>query len=567
MTRSPTEPSSAQGGEVAGVRAAVRAGCGSSRVSLSSVARAEAVVLAAMLLAGPTVLAGAGCDRPSEDAAGLHRPPGALSAEALREVTVRLTAFGPRSVGDPGHDPAASYVGGRLLLAGCKPILTDPFECGFLPDDADAEASRRAACGSVVAFAHALPLADAWSRMKGQAEAFTFDHPPRADLASALRRAACEEGVSRLTPFDVFKRPSPLFPRAVVRCLLRRRVRAEAGAEADAPRARSAVMARMLRRLARAHEAVLLAAPLDMRPAPGAGKHGADESASLVTLCALAEHVVCESLRPRRRTLICAALDGHWRGAAGARSLARMLGPGEARAPRTLRGGSPDPPRAGDSAAGRETRRAGIEAETRPTGTGEAKAQDASEDTQLAALLGPSSAAARAATLAETLEARPADPAVAAEAEDALVRLLRLEPYAVRLVLWLDLASGGRRVAVHVVGADGKASAALGRWLSEKVERAGKRGRASFSMEAKKGPEPASGRAVAALASAGRPAVLLRTADAPRDHWFTGEDTTERVDFAALADQARAVAALMSEVLAAEALPGGRRPRVTEARP
>jgi len=496
-------------------------------------------LLAALLLALTTAAAGAEADRPVGTAAGPLRRGGALSPERLRGVTARLMAFGPRAVGGQGHAHAASYVGGRLLLAGLKPILTDTFACrvpgggGATPEDG--RSARRVVCGSVVAFAHALPLADAWSLMKGQAEDFTFDHPPGPDLEAALRQAARDEGVARLVPFDVFKRPSALFPRAVVRCLLRRMVRGRAGAEAGDPRARAAVMAGMLRDLARAHEAVLLAAPLDMRPAPGAGAHGADESASLAVLCALAEYVACESPRPRTRTLICAALDGHWHGAAGARSLARMLG----------------------------------ERCQAPLSSGTAKVPDTdaetAEDAQLAALLGQSEAAARAPALAEAIEARPADPAAVAEAEDVLVRLLRMEPYAVRLVLCLDLASDGRRVTMHVADAAGEAGAGLRRWLSAAAERAKERCQASFSIDTKKvsdtGPAPdtASGRAWAALAAPGRPAVLLRTAGADRGRWFTAEDTPERMDFAALSDQAKAVAAMLSEVLAAEAPPGAAR--------
>ena len=511
-------------------------------------------LLVVLLLCTPPVVAGAEGDRRVGGAAGPLRRGGALSPERLRAVTARLMTFGPRAVGGGGHAPAASYVGGRLLLAGLKPILTDTFACR-VPDGGaaapdDAQPARRVACGSVVAFAHALPLADAWSLMKGQAEDFTFDHPPGPDLEAALRQAARDEGVARLAPFDVFKRPSALFPRAVVRCLLRRMVRARGGEAADAPRARAAVMAGMLRDLARAHEAVLVTAPLDMRPAPDAAAHGADESASLAVLCALAEYVACESPRPRTRTLICAALDGHSRGAAGARSLARMLAPGGASVPgsKASRGGSPDPPRSGDGAAGAATRRA--------ASAGEAEGQESSEDAQLAALLGPSEAAARAPALAEALEARPADPAAVAEAEDVLVRLLRLDPYAVRLVLCLDLASDGRRVAMHVGGAEAVAGAGLRRWLSDLAERAPKGCRARLSGGAKTVEDTASGRARAALAAPGRPAVLLRTDGADRGRWFTAEDTTERMDFAALSDQAKAVAALLAEVLAAEALPG-----------
>jgi hypothetical protein len=376
-----------------------------------------------------------------------------------------------------------------------------------------------------------LPLADAWSLMKGEAEAFTFARPPRPDLEAALQEAAKDEGVSRLTPFDVFKRPSPLFPRAVVRCLLRRMVRDDAGTEADHPAARGRVMAGMLRRLARAHEAVLVTAPLDMQPAAGAGSRGADESASLTLLCALAQHLVCDSPRPRTRTLLCAALDGHWRGAAGAHSLAGMLGK-RCQAP-SLTEKTKVPDTVGES----------------------------SEDAQLAALLGPSSAAARSPALATALERRPADAALAAEAEEILVRLLRREPYAVRLVVCLDLSGGGRRLSLHLAGARGAGETVLRQWLAGTVERAEGRCRASFSAEAGEGPHAASlsataaGRAQTALAAKGRPAVLVRTADAPRGRWFTAEDTVEGMDFAALAGQARAVAALLEEMLAADALP------------
>jgi len=501
--------------------------------------------------AGPVGAAAAAAPRGATD------PGRPLSAEALAEVAGRLAAFGSRAVGDEGRGPAASYVGGRFLLAGLKPVLTDTFTCPLPADGAGAAApdrrsSETAVCGSVVAFGHALPLADAWSLMKGEAEAFTFDRTPRPDLEAALRQAAEAEGVSRLEPFDVFKRPSPLFPEAVVRCLLRRLVRAEAGAGADHPAARAIVSARMLRRLARAHEAVLLAAPLDVRPA--AGTHRADESASLAALCALARHLVCESPRPRTRTVICAALDGHWCGAAGARSLARMLASGDARADGVPRGGSPDPPRAGadtdDRAAGAETRRASEESGV-----------ETAEDAQLAALLGPSEAAARAPALAEALEARPADAALAAEAEDVLVRLLRLEPYGVRLAVFLDLSDGGRRVTVHLAGAGGEEGAAFRQWLAEAVVRAQERCGMPFSAEASRAPdavslpETASGRAQAALASADRPAVLLRTADAGPSRRAASAEAEGRGGAAALAEQARAVAALLEEILAADDLP------------
>ena len=487
-----------------------------------------AAVLALMLSA---LAVGAQAGTTAGEAPAPPRPDGPLAAGSLRATTVRLMEFGARPVGAPGHDPAASYVGGRFLLGGLKPILTDTFPC---PAPADRPSGRGApsegaACGSVVAFGHALPLADAWSLMKGEAEAFTFAHPPRPDVEAALAQAARDEGVARMTPFDVFKRPSPLFPQAVVRCLLRRLVRREAGSEAADPAARGRVMAGMLRRLARAHEAVLVVAPLDMRPAPRAGRHGADESAALAVLCGLAQHVVCESPPPRRRTLICAALDGHWRGAAGARSLAAMLG--------------------GGGAARQEPRRAGN--------------AEPSEDAQLAALLGPSEAAARAPALAEALEARPADAALLAEAEDVLVRLLRLEPYRVRLVACLDLASGGRNVAVHLAAAGGEEGGAVRQWLAAAVRRAATRGPAPFAGDATDGEdtvsasETAAVRAQTALAARGRPAVLLRTADAPRDRWFTGEDTLERMDFAAVSAQARTVAALLEAILAAEDLPAG----------
>ncbi len=520
-----------------------------------------AAVLALMLWAPA-----AGAEAAARDADAPRRPDGPLAPASLRATTMRLMEFGPRPVGAEGHGRAASYVGGRFLLGGLKPILTDTFPCRIdeaaladKPPAAPAAASSGgpAACGSVVAFGHALPLADAWSLMKGEAEAFTFAHPPRPDLEAALEEAARDEGVARLTPFDVFKRPSPLFPRAVVRCLLRRLVRREAGDEADDPRARARAMAGLLRRLARAHEAVLVTAPLDMRPAPGAGRHGADESASLAVLCGLARHVVCESPPPRRRTLICVALDGHWRGAAGARSLARRLGPPKDGVPR---GGLPDAARAdaatADRAAGVETRRAGNEGEPRRAGTGEA-----AEDAQLAALLGPSAAAARAPALAEALRGRPADAALVAEAEDVLVRLLRLEPYAVRLVVCLDLSSGGRSVAVHLAAAGGEAGGEVRPWLAAAVRRAAKRGPAPFVVGTTaagdaSGPAPAAAvRGQTALAATGRPAVLLRTADAPRDRWFTAGDTVERMDFPALADQARTVAALVEEILASDDLP------------
>jgi len=483
--------------------------------------------------------------------AALGRPDGPLSPAALRAATARLMEFGPRPVGAAGHDDAASYVGGRFLLGGLKPILTDTFPCpapsGRPPNGGPP--SGDAVCGSVVALAHALPLADAWSLMKGEAEAFTFAHPPRPDLEAALAQAAEDEGVSRLTPFDVFKRPSPLFPRAVVRCLLRRLVRREAGDDAEVPTSRAAVAADMLRRLARAHEAVLVVAPLDMRPAPGAGDHGADESASLVVLCGLAEHVVCASPRPRTRTLVCAALDGHWRGAAGARSLAAMLGPAD---DRVSRGGA-QMPRAGadadNRAAGAETRRAAI--------------GEPSEDVQLAGLLGPSEAAARAEALAETLEARPEDADVVAEAEDVLVRLLRLEPYRVRLVVCLDLSSDGRALAVHLASAGGEEGAAHRGWLAAAVRRAEERSRTPFSGgtagagDTASAGEAAAGHAQTALAARGRPVLLLQTAGAPRDRWFTAGDTVQRMDAAALSVQARAVAALVEEILAAETLSAG----------
>jgi hypothetical protein len=483
------------------------------------------------------------------------RPDGPLAPDALRSATVRLMEFGPRPVGAEGHGPAASYVGGRFVFGGLKPVLTDAFACPVLSDrqPEGGPPSDPAACGSVVAFGHALPLADAWSLMKGEAEAFTFARPPRPDLEAALEQAARDEGVVRLTPFDVFKRPSPLFPRAVVRCLLRRLVRREAGTDADAPSARGRAMADMLRRLARAHEAVLVTAPLDMRPAPKAGAHGADESASLTVLTALAVHLVSESPRPRRRTLLCAALDGHWRRAAGARSLARML---EGRASRVA---WPRSPGGEISAAAAGTRRAERDAETRPAS--EEAAAEPSEDAQLAALLGPSEAAARAPALAEALAARPTDAALVAEAEDVLGRLLRLEPYRVRLVICLDLSSGGRTLAVHVADAHGEGRGAFRAWLAERVQRVRARckgnGPAAFPGGMPPMPDTASGRACTALAAAGRPAVLLRTADAPRERWFTAADTAARMDVAALADQARAVAALVEEILAAEDLPFG----------
>ncbi|MFO8015127.1 MAG: hypothetical protein R6X20_17720 [Phycisphaerae bacterium] len=525
---------------------------------------ARAVALA-LLLSAPAACAEAG--RPVGDAAASRRPGGPLAPGSLRAATMRLMAFGPRPAGAEGHRRAASYVGGRFLLGGLKPILTDTFRCpaaNGAAAPADRGSSGPAVCGSVVAFGHALPLADAWSLMKGEAEAFTFDRPPRPDLEAALAQAARDEGVARLTPFDVFKRPSPLFPRAVVRCLLRRMVRREAGDEADDPRARARVMAGLLRRLARAHEAVLVTAPLDMRPAPGAGAHGADESASLSVLCAVAEYVVCESSWPRRRTLLCAALDGHWRGGAGARSLAGMLGQAD---DGVARGGAQDSPGSGGSEASRAAVRAGCgSSRLSPSAMARAKVDEddpvlphrartaTSEDDQLAALLGPSEAAARAPALAKALMARPDDPALVAEAEDVLVRLLRLEPYRVRLVVCLDLSSGGRRVAVHLAAGDGPAATALRPWLSATVKHASDVG-AALSKGLKPLPQTVSGRACAALAGSDRPAVLLRTADAPRRHWFTAEDTPERVDFAALADQARAVATLLENILASEALP------------
>jgi hypothetical protein len=489
------------------------------------------ITAAALVLALSAVAAGG---EAGEVGAASPRPDGPLSPASLRAATVRLMEFGPRPVGADGHGPAASYVGGRFLLGGLKPILTDTFSCPAARGAAAAEdrrSSEPAVCGSVVAFGHALPLADAWSLMKGEAEAFTFARPPRPDLEAALLEAAKDEGVSRLTPFDVFKRPSPLFPRAVVRCLLRRMVRDEAAAEAEDPAARGRVMAGMLRRLARAHEAVLVTAPLDMQPAAGAGAHGADESASLTVLGAVARHLVCDSPRPRTRTLLCAALDGHWRGAAGARSLAGTLG-----------------------------KRCQAPSSTEKTPVPDAVVEPA-EDAQLAGLLGPSSAAARAPALATALERGPADAALAAEAEDVLVRLLRLEPYAVRLVVCLDLSSGGRGLGLHLAGARGEEETALRRWLAGAVGRAQERCRASFSTDVAEGPQAASlsataaGRAQAALAGKGRPALLVRTAGDGRGRWFTAEDTVGRMDFAALAGQARAVAALLEEILAAEALP------------
>jgi len=178
------------------------------------------------------------------------------------------------------------------------------------------------------------------------------------------------------------------------------------------------------------------------------------------------------------------------------------------------------------------------------------------EDAGLARLLGPSAAAARAADLAEALEARPADAVPAAEAEDMLVRLLRLEPYAVRLAVYLDLSGGGRRLDVHLAGTEGEAKSAIRRWLADKVARTRERAGPTMATDIKPLPESASGRATAALAASGREAVLLRTADATRDRPRTAdEDTPEQMDVAALAGQARAVAALLEETLAANDLP------------
>ena len=417
---------------------------------------------------------------------------GAASAQALRATTVRLLDAGPRVVGEPGHAAGRKYVGGRLLLAGLKPILTDTFTVSVAAPDAAAGhtgSARRVACGTVVAFCHGIPLADRWSDMKSEAEHFAFDRPPRPDMVAALQQAARDEGVDRLTPFDVFKRPSPLFPKAVVRCLVPRLVRQAAGAGADDPQRRAAVMAAMLRDLALGHEAVLLAAPLDMRrTSAGPGPPGADESASLAVLCAVADDVAGRIAAPRPRTLIVAALDGHFRGAAGATSLGRLLG-----------------------AAGRETRRPAAGA-PRATGGLPASASDTAEDAQLAALLGPSEAAARAPAAAQRLEARPEDPQTVADAEDLLVRLLRLEPYQVRTVVVLDLSSTGRRV-------------------EETVVTAGSGG----------GEDPTSV-AAAALAAPGRPVIVLRTMDADRSRWGTAADVPARTDFDALAAQARAVA-------------------------
>jgi len=495
----------------------------------------RAAVLAAALVmlpaAGPAMAAPAGAADPT----GSPRPSRALAPEALREAAGRLAEFGSRAVGAEGHAAARSYAGGRMLLAGLGPILTDTFTVeSDLPAGQAGRATHagratredgaaRVACGSVVAFAFATPMGDVWADMKSQAEQATFARPLEPDLAAALAEAARAEGVSRLTPFDVFKRPSALFPEAVVRCMLERIVRREAGRDGSGGRA--AVVARMLRRLARSHEAVLVAGSLDAPAGAGAEPIGPRGTASLVALLGAARHVACENPQEQARTLVVAALDACGHGAAGARSLADLVA---------------DRP---DAAGG------------------------GAEDRQLAALLGPSQAAREAAALAGRLEAGPEAGADAgpeadtlARAEDAVVRLLRREPYGVRLAVLLDLEAPGRGVTVHVVGG-GARTKALRRWLAAAAARAG----AATVAEAPAGPPAGqAGRAThasaSAFAEAGVPAMILRSRRTGGKRPDGPADGARPDGFDALSARTSAAAALLVEVLAAEDWPGDARP-------
>jgi len=454
-------------------------------------------------------------------AAGAGEAPAAadpLSAAAVGKTLARLRAFGPRAVGERGHAEARRYVGGRLLLAGFKPILTDNFPCPAGSRRAGTRTTQQAAtaCGSVVAFFHAVPLADRWSDLKSEAEHFTFDRPPRPDLRAALEQAARDEGVDRLTPFDVFKRPSPLFPEAVVRCLLRRLVRQQAGEGADDPRRRAAVMATMLCDLARSHEAVLLAAPLDGLASAADGPQGTDASASLAVLCEAAQALASHEAAQHPRTLVVAALDAHFCGAAGAKSLGRLLGGAPGWSSTLSPGGR-------GQGEGEEPVLGIVSPSPRPSpvkGEGGCAAADTAEDAQLAALLGPSEAAAQAPAAAQRLERRPEEPGAVAAAENLLVRLLRLEPYRVRAVVLLDLSGVGRDVAATVVTAD--------------------------AGEAK----DATAAAASALATPGRPVILLRTQDAAGRTANAGRGGAGCIVVDALAAQARQVVEFVTRRLA-----------------
>jgi len=504
----------------------------------------RAVIMVAAMLAAPAVCATASV--PAE----ARRPSRALAAEALRAAAERLAEFGPRAVGAEGHAAARSYAGGRMFLAGLGPILTDTFTVeADLPAGQAGRATREdgaapVPCGNVVAFAYATPLGDLWADMKSQAEQATFGRPPEPDLSAALAEAARAEGVLRLTPFDVFKRPSALFPGAVVRCMLDRIVRREAGR--DGAGGRAAVVARMLRRLARSHEAVLVAGPLDAPAGGPAGPMGPPGTLSLVALGAVAHHVACENPREQARTLVVAALDAQGYAAAGARSLAALVA---------------DRP---DAAGG------------------------GAEDRQLAAMLGPSPAAREACDLAGCLEAG-ADAGTLARAEAVVVRLLRREPYNVRLAVLLDLEAPGRGVTAHVVAPSASAACeakagrpagqagrapqaeaeALRRWLAAAAARTAPGGVVTVA-EASARPSgggaawSATWASAEALAQAGVPVVVLRSCEMGRERSngaaadAAGGASPDGFD--ALAARTAAAAALVVEILAVEEWPGEARP-------
>jgi hypothetical protein len=84
-------------------------------------------------------------------------------------------------------------------------------------------------------------------------------------------------------------------------------------------------VADLLKRLSAARQAVLVVAPLDSMACAPAAPHGADQSAALVALEALAEYLSRGSPLVRSRSVVFLAADSQFQSQYGARSLARAI--------------------------------------------------------------------------------------------------------------------------------------------------------------------------------------------------------------------------------------------------
>jgi hypothetical protein len=114
-------------------------------------------------------------------------------------------------------------------------------------------------------------------------------------------------------------RPVCDWPEPLVQWALRRHLKSD---ERDQYPAR---VADLLGRLSGARQAVLLVAPLDSMACAPAAPHGADQSAALVALEALADYLAKADPLPRTRSVIFLALDSQFQAMYGGRSLARVL--------------------------------------------------------------------------------------------------------------------------------------------------------------------------------------------------------------------------------------------------